>query len=90
MEMRMPKYRVELSEEEKAPLESILRKGKSSGCKQTRARILLKADEGMRVGEIMKVLNASEDRVYRARRCFVEEGLEAALNDPPRPARSRC
>lgn len=85
--MRWPKYRVELSEEEKMQLESILRKGKSSGRKQTRARILLKADEGMQVGEIMKVLNASEDMVYRARQCFVEEGLEAALNDKPRPGK---
>lgn len=85
--MRPPKYRVELTKEERGQLESILRKGRSSGRKQTRARILLKADEGLRVQEIMKALDVSEDMVYRARQCFVEEGLESALNDRPHPGK---
>lgn len=85
--MRQPKYVVELSKEEQEELERLIRKGKSSARKQTRARILLKANEGMQVQEIMKVLDASEDMVYRARQRFVEEGLEAALNDNPRPGK---
>jgi transposase len=85
MEMRQPKNTVELSQEEQEQLERLIRKGKSSARKQTRARILLKANEGMAVQEIMKALDASEDMVYRARQRFVEEGLEAALNDKPRP-----
>lgn len=75
--MRQPKYVVELNEEEQAELEKLIRKGKSSARKQTRARILLKANEGMPVQEIMKVLDASEDMVYRARQRFVEEGQYA-------------
>jgi transposase len=85
--MRQPKYVVELSREEQEELERLIRKGKSSARKQTRARILLRANEGMQVQEIMKVLDASEDMVYRARQRFVEEGLEAALNDNPHPGK---
>ena len=83
--MRRPTYVVELSEEERARLETLIRKGKSSARKQTRARILLKANAGLLSQEIEQALNVSDEMVYRARQRFVEEGLEAALNDRPRP-----
>ena len=35
--------------------------------------------------EVMKVLDVSEEMIYRARQRFVEEGLDAALHDKPRP-----
>ena len=38
--------------------------------------------------DIMKALDASEDMVYRARQRFVEAGLDAALNDSPRPGQA--
>lgn len=47
--MGQPKYVVDLSEEEQAQLEALVRKGKSSARKQTRARILLKANQDMLV-----------------------------------------
>jgi transposase len=83
--MKQPKYVVDLSEEERACLESMLRKGKSSARMQTRARILLKANDGTLNQDIMHALDVSETMVYRARQRFVEEGLEAALRDKPRP-----
>jgi len=83
--MRQAKYVVDLNEEERAQLESLLRRGKSSARMQARARILLKADEGMLNQDIMSALDVSETMVYRARQRFVEEGLEAALRDKPRP-----
>lgn len=83
--MKQPKYRVDLSEEERTQLESMLRRGKSSARRQARARILLKADEGMMNQDIMSALDVSETMVCRARCRFVEAGLEAALNDKPRP-----
>jgi hypothetical protein len=75
-ESKMPgiKYRVSLTEEEKEMLESLLRKGKSAARKQTRARILLKAAAGSKDAEIME-----------AQQKCVEEGVEAALEDRPRP-----
>jgi transposase len=85
MAMRQAKYVVDLNEEERAQLESLLRRGKSSARMQARARILLKADEGMLNQDIMSALDVSETMVYRARQRFVEEGLEAALRDKPRP-----
>jgi transposase len=83
--MRQVKYVVDLSNEEQGELEAVIHKGKSSARKQTRARILLKSSEGVSAQEIMKALDVSEVMVRRARRCFVEEGLEAALHDKPRP-----
>lgn len=83
--MGQPKYVVDLSEEEQAQLEALVRKGKNSARKQTRARILLKANQDMSVQEIRHALDVSEEMVRRARQRFVEEGLEAALHDKPRP-----
>jgi len=85
MAMRQPKYVVDLNEEERAQLESLLRRGKSSARMQARARILLKADDGMLNQDIMSALDVSETMVYRARQRFVEEGLGAALRDKRRP-----
>ena len=48
------KYRVTLTEEEKADLETLLRKGKSAARRQTRARILLKAAAGCRDEEVVR------------------------------------
>ncbi len=83
--MGQPKYVVDLSEEEQAQLEALVRKGKSSARKQTRARILLKANQDMSVQEIMHALDVSEEMVRRARQRFVEEGLEAALHGQAAP-----
>lgn len=83
--MKQPRYAVDLSEEERGQLEGMIRKGHCSARRQTRARILLKADESASNQAIMAALDVSEDMVYRARQRFVEEGLEAALSDKPRP-----
>jgi transposase len=79
------KYRVTLSEDEKTELEALLKKGKSAARKQTRARILLKAAAGCRDEEIVQALNVSVSMVAKTRQRGVEEGVEAALNDRPRP-----
>ena len=83
--MKQVKYAVDLNEEERTRLAWLLRKGKSSARLQARARILLKADEGMLNQDIMRALDVSETMVYRVRQRFVEQGLEAALHDKPRP-----
>lgn len=79
------KYRVSLTEEEKEMLESLLRKGKSAARKQTRARILLKAAAGSKDAEIMEALAISATMVFNTRQKCVEEGVEATLEDRPRP-----
>ena len=81
------KYRVTLSDEEVELLEALLRKGKSAARKQTRARILLKAAAGCKDAEIMKALAVSATMIYNTRQHCVEDGVEAALQDRPRPGK---
>ena len=54
-----------------------------------RALALLKADEGLRDREVAGALLINAATVARVRKRFVEEGLEAAINDKPRPGRER-
>lgn len=83
------KYRVMLTEDEKAGLEALLRKGESAARKQARARVLLKAAEGWRDEETARAVGVSTAMVARARQRCVEEGAEAALRDRPRPGQKR-
>jgi len=79
------KYVVKLSEDERRQLNALIRKGKSSAQRLTRARILLEADvseagEGWSDSRIMEALETSATTVYRARQQLVEEGFEAVLS----------
>jgi transposase len=78
----MPKkiYEVELSASERDHLENIVSSGTEKARKLTRARILLKADEGWTDPQIQAALNVSRPTVERVRRKYVMEGLNAALN----------
>lgn len=78
------KYIVDLTDEEREQLLQLLRKGKSAARKLTRARILLKADE-----QVAQALHVGSATVGRVRQRFVEEGLESALNERPRPGQRR-
>jgi transposase len=80
------KYRVTLTDDEVEMLEALLRKGKSAVRKQTRARILLKAASGSKDTEIMVAVSAT--MIYNTRQRCVEEGVEAALHDRPRPGKA--
>lgn len=79
------KYRVDLTEEERAQLLALIGKGKHGARTLARARILLKADESMTDEDVASVLNVGYATVGRVRQRFVEEGLERALKDAPRP-----
>lgn len=79
------KYRVDLTEEERAQLLGLIGKGKHGARTLARARILLKAAEGMTDEGIAAALNVGYATVGRVRQRFVEEGLERALKDAPRP-----
>ena len=83
------KYIVELTDEERQDLRDLISKGKLSVRKVTRARILLKADEGWKDKAIVTALDTSVATVERIRKRFVEGGLEKALNDDPRPGARR-
>src|SRR5881396_1675599 len=86
-ELTMPakKYKVNLTSDEREALLGLISRGKPSARKVTRARILLKADEGLLDREIAKALNTSSATVEQVRQRFVEGGLDNALNERPRP-----
>lgn len=86
--MPKKKYVVDLSTEERATLDHILRSGKTGARKLTRARILLKAADGLHDDAIATALDVGTATVARTRQRFVETGL-GALDEAPRPGAQR-
>ncbi len=84
--MPAKKYHVELSVEERSKLEQMLRRGKHSARRLTRARILLKAADGLRDEEIAEAVETSQPTVERTRKRFAEVKL-GALDERPRPGK---
>ena len=87
--MHARKYRVDLTESEREQLLNLARRGKSSARKVKRALILCQADEGLNDQQIAQALLVGAATVSRVRQRFVEEGLESALNERPRPGPRR-
>jgi hypothetical protein len=88
----MDKYRVTLTEEERAALEHLVSCGKTAARKLTHARILLLADDALgdeRPDEqIVAALGTSLRTVARVRQQLVTQGLDTAIGrrrQPPRP-----
>lgn len=83
----MEKYTVKLTKDEQQSLSSLVKTGKHAASKILHARILLTVDEGefadVRVLKtdkgIAHFFNINPSTLYRLRKRFVEEGLEAAL-----------
>jgi transposase len=83
------RYRVELSQTERAELTALLSGGKHAARKLKRAQILLAADAGASDEVIAAHVGVGESTVYRTKRRFVLGNLEAALTEEPRPGASR-
>jgi transposase len=79
------RYVVNLEKHEVEYLEGVINKGKRSARLITRARILLKTAAGHKDCEIMEALGVSDRMVYTTRKACVEGGVDAALQDLPRP-----
>jgi transposase len=84
--MPKKKYIVDLSADEREQLQQLIRRGKSSSRKLTRARVLLKAAEGFTDAQIVAALDVGIITVERIRKRFVEVGLEA-LTERRRPGK---
>lgn len=89
-------YRVALTVEERAELEALVRKGTGAALRLTRARILLKADQGddgpaWPDTAVAEALDVALNTVANTRQRFVEGGLARALNRKAqdRPSRMR-
>jgi hypothetical protein len=90
----MDKYRVTLTDEERAGLEQLVSSGTAAARKLTHARILLLADDSRRDEyadeQIVAALGTSGCTVARVRQRLVTQGLDAALcrrGQPSRPAK---
>ncbi len=78
------RYRVELSEAERAQLTVLLNSGKHAARKIKRAQILLAADAGISDEAIASGVSVGGSTVYRTKRRFVEGNLELALSEEKR------
>ncbi len=72
---------VALSESDRASLYTFIHAGKANARIFTRARILLKADEGWSDQQICAALDVSRNTSIRVRQLYLEGGLEAVLHD---------
>jgi transposase len=83
------RYRVALTSQERVELVSMMLGGKGAARRLKRAQILLAADKGSTDEEIARNVSVGTSTVYRTKQRFVEEGMERALNEAPRPGAER-
>ena len=89
MPRKPTKYKVQLTDEQRSELLSIVSKGEHNARLIKRANILLLSDEGKTASQIVEALRISEQTVYNIRKRFVQEGLESAIHEKPRPGAKR-
>ena len=83
------RYVVSLTEGERGELRELVAKGSALARRVKKAQILLAADGGGSDDEIARLVVVGTSTVYRTKKRLVEEGLEAALSDRPRPGAER-
>lgn len=77
--MTRARYTVELRDNQRQQLRKITRAGRSTAREITHAYVLLKSDAGLSDEEIAEQLSINPQTVWRVRKRFVNETLEAAL-----------
>jgi transposase len=80
---------VNLTAEERAALEQLVRRERVSGVKRQRASILLKADDGLTDQEIADALEVGLVTAERVRKRCCERGVQACLDRKPQENPSR-
>lgn len=83
------RYVVTLSSQERTELYLLLKGGKAQIRRIKRAQILVASDVGATDQQIATSVSVGTSTVFRTKRRFVEEGLEAALSEEPRPGGER-
>lgn len=83
------RYRVDLSQEERVALTALIGGGTCAARRIKRAQILLAADAGTCDDVIASTVAIGGSTVTRTKRAFVEESMEAALGEAPRPGAAR-
>jgi transposase len=83
------RYRVTLSSDERSQLLALIGGGQVSVRKVKRCQVLLAAAAGSTDEAIAANVRVGTSTVYRTKQRFVEEGLDRALNEAPRPKPER-
>jgi transposase len=83
------RYRITLTTDEHEQLRTFVQGGKGAFRRLKRAQILLAAAGGSTDADIAANVAVGTATVYRTKRRFVEEGLDAALREEPRPGADR-
>jgi transposase len=83
------RYIVQLDTSERQKLQLLVAGGKRPAREVKRAQILLAVDGGSTDEEIASTVQVAAATVYRTRRRFVEDGLDRALAEDPRPGGKR-
>ena len=83
------RYIVKLTSTEREALEQLVAGGTKKVRKVKRAQILLAADRGIADADIAATIGCGTATIYRIKKAFVDESLEQALNDKPRPGARR-
>ena len=85
----LKKYVIKLTPEERSALTVLTSRGKASARRIKRALVLLASDDGDKDDQIAATVRVGVRSVERIRQRFVEEGLDAALSERPRPGKAR-
>ena len=88
----MKKKSIELTKEQRARLEEVIKKGQVPARTMQHAQVLLKIDRGEEGPnwsdeQLREAFGVSAPTVWRIRRRFLEHGLDEALNRRPQPER---
>lgn len=79
----MRRYKVQLTKEERIELHKLISSGAASARKLTRARILLKVDEGLTKTEISRALDVTNNTITNVCRTFQTQRLVAIERKKP-------
>jgi transposase len=83
------RYRITLTDEERDQLRSFVQAGRGAFRRLKRAQVLLASEAGAADATIAQTISVGTSTIFRTKRRFVEEGLEAALSELPRPGADR-
>jgi transposase len=81
---------IHLSEDERTHVQVFVRRGKANARTLTRARILLKCDEGWSNEDIVGALDVSDQTIRNVRQRFEEGGVEAVLTEKRQECRRQA
>lgn len=81
--------KIKLTREELEYLKDFMKQKDRSARELARAHILLLANEGRSIKEIIEITGTSDTKVYRVKKRYREGGLQSALMERPRTGRPR-